>query len=73
MAVGPTHDSLDGQMQTVEPERERHRDAAQNFRFNVVERDLEADDGIGGHAASLRALFAAAQFQGSISSSLFRG
>ena len=41
-------------MQAVEPDIERHLDAAQNCGPNVVEGDLETGDGVGTHAASLR-------------------
>jgi hypothetical protein len=37
----------------------------------VIERDLEASDGIDGHAASLRRSISTAQFHGRSSSSLW--
>jgi hypothetical protein len=40
--VGPAHRRLDRKMQTVEPDRERHFDAADDERLDVIERDLEA-------------------------------
>ena len=52
-------------MQLVEPDSERHLDAAQDRGLDVVERDLEAGDGVGAHAASLRRSIAAAQRHGS--------
>ena len=56
MAVGPAHGRLDGQMQPVEPDFERHLDAAQDRGLDVVEGDLEAGDGVGAHAASFTTL-----------------
>ena len=37
MAVGPTHRGLNGQVEPVEPDAERHLDAAQDPRLDVVE------------------------------------
>ena len=71
MAVGPAHGRLDGQMQPVEPDVERHLDAAQDRGLDVVEGDLESGDGVGTHAATLRRSISAAQFQGRSSSSLW--
>jgi hypothetical protein len=62
MAVGPAHGGLNGQMQPVEPDIEWHINAAQNFGLDVVEGDLEASDGVGTHAASLRRSVSMAQF-----------
>jgi hypothetical protein len=70
MAVGPAHRGLDGQMQALERDIERHFDAAQDRWQNVIEGDLEAGDRVEGHAATLRPSFAVAQFQGRNSSSL---
>ena len=72
MAVGPAHRGLNGQVEPVEPDAERHLDAAQDRRLDVVEGDLEAGDRVGGHAASLRPSFAAAQLHGRSSPSLWR-
>jgi hypothetical protein len=63
--------ALDGQVQPVEPDVERHLDTAQNRGFHVVEGDLETGDGGGGHAATVCRSISAAQFQGSNSSSLW--
>src|SRR5262245_16234269 len=71
MAVGPAHGGLDGQVQPIEPDIEGNLDAAQNRGFDVIERDLEASDGVGCHAASLRRSISAAQFHGKSSSSLW--
>jgi hypothetical protein len=66
-------------MQPVEPDRERHLDAAQHHGLDVVERDLEAGDGVGGHAASLRRFVSAGatatlpQGQSALGHSLARG
>ena len=49
----------------VEPDVERHLDAAQDRGTNVVEGDLEPGDGVSAHAATLRCSIVAAQFQGS--------
>jgi hypothetical protein len=57
--------SSDRQVQLVEPDVERHLDAAQDRGTNVVEGDLEPGDGVSAHAATLRRSIAAAQFQGS--------
>ena len=58
-------------MQAIEPDVERHLDAAQDRRLDVVEGDLETGDGVGTHAATLRRSISAAQFHGSSSSSLW--
>ena len=58
-------------MKPVEPDVERHLDAAQDHGLDVVEGDLEAGDGVGTHAATLRCSIAAAQFHGRSSSSLW--
>ena len=71
MAVGPAHGGLDGQVQSVKPDVERHLDTAQDRGLDVVERDLEAGDGVGTHAATLRRSISAAQFHGRSSSSLW--
>jgi hypothetical protein len=71
MAVGPAHGRLDGQVQTIEPNVEWHRKAAQNRRLDVIESDLELGDGGGTHAATLRRSVSAAQFHGKRSSSLW--
>jgi hypothetical protein len=42
-----------GRRDAGETKGQRRFDAAQNLRLDVVERDFEADDGFGGHAASL--------------------
>ncbi len=60
VSIGPAHRGLDREMQTVEPDCERHLDPAQNGGLDVVEGDLEAGDGIGAHAATLRCSIAAA-------------
>ena len=49
-------------MQPVEPDVEWHINAAQNRGLDVVEGDLEASDGVGTHAASLRRSISMAQF-----------
>src|SRR5271155_1713817 len=71
VAVGPAHGRLDGQVQPVESDVERHLDAAQNRGLDVIEGDLEAGDGGGAHAATLRRSAPAAQFHGKRSSSLW--
>jgi hypothetical protein len=71
MAVGPAHGCLDGQMQPVEPDIEWHLDAAQDHGLDVVESDLEAGDGGGIHAATLRRFISADQFHGNSSASLW--
>lgn len=58
-------------MQTIEPDVERHLDAAQDHGLDVVEGDLEASDGGGTHAAILRRSISVAQFHGRSSSSLW--
>lgn len=65
MAVGAAERGLQGQMQAIEPYRQRRFNAAYNFWLDVVEGDLQADDDIGNHAASLRLSRSAAQRQGS--------
>src|SRR5262249_32314579 len=40
VAVGPTHRSLDRKVQTIEPQCQRHLDAAQNHGLDVVHSDL---------------------------------
>jgi hypothetical protein len=66
MGVGPAHGSLDGEVQAIEPDVERHLDPTQHLGLDVVERDLQMGDGCGGggHAARLRCSFSAAQCQG---------
>ena len=54
VGIGPTHRRLNHQMQAIEAYIERHLDAAQDRRLDVVEGDLETGDGIGTHAATLR-------------------
>src|SRR5258705_2829293 len=71
MAVGPAHGRLDGQVQPVESDVERHLDAAQDHGLDVVERDLELGDGGGTHAATLRPSISPAQFHGKNASSLW--
>src|SRR5215471_19064458 len=71
MAVGPAHGCLDGQMQPVKPDIEWHFDAAQDHGLDVVESDLEAGDGGGTHATTLRRSSSADQFHGKSSSSLW--
>src|SRR5215469_1246629 len=71
MAVGPAHGGLKGQMQPVEPDIERHFDAAQGHGLDVVESDLEAGDSGGTHAATLRRSSSADQFHRKSSSSLW--
>ena len=51
MAVGPAHRGLDGQMQPIEADVERHLDPAGDARLDIGKRDLEARDGA--HPASL--------------------
>ena len=53
MGVRPTHRSLDREMATVEPQCCRHFDAAQYNAFDIIERDVEASDCVGGHATAL--------------------
>src|SRR3954468_1797444 len=65
VAVGPSHRGLDDKMQTVEPDVEPHLDPAQRGGLDLVERDLEAGDGVEAHAARLRRWFSAAQRHGS--------
>src|SRR5215472_10030386 len=48
----------------VEPDIEWHFDAAQDHGLDVVESDLEAGDGGGTHAATLRRSSLADQFHG---------
>src|SRR6266542_597337 len=57
-------DRLHLAIQAVEPDCERHLDPAQNRGLDVVERNLEADDGGGTHAATLRRSLSAAQCHG---------
>ena len=71
MTVGPTHGRLHGQVQPVEADVERHLNAAQNRALDRVEGDLEAGDGDGTHAATLRISLSLAQFQGKSSLSLW--
>ena len=71
MAIGPAHGGLDGQVQPIEPDVERHLDAAQDRGLDAIEGDLEAGDGVGAHAATLRRSSAVAQFHGKSSSSLW--
>ena len=71
VGVGPAHGRLDREMQTVEPDIERHLEAAQNWGPDVVEGDLETGDGVGTHATSLRRSISAAQFDGKSSSGLW--
>ena len=56
MAIGPAHRRLDRQMQAIEPNVDRHLDAAQHRGLDVIERDLETGDGVGTHAASFTTL-----------------
>lgn len=60
----PSERRLQGQMEAVEFYRERDLDAAPNFWLHVVEGDSEANDGVCGHAASLRSSRVAAQRHG---------
>ena len=71
VAVGPADRRLQDQMQTIEPDVERHLDAAQDHGLDVVEGDLEASDSGGTHAAILRRSISVAQFHGRSSSSLW--
>src|SRR5207245_11242581 len=71
MAVGPAHGCLDGQVQPIESDVERHLDAAQDHRLDVVEGDLGVGAGGGTHAAILRRSISVAQFHGRSSSSLW--
>jgi hypothetical protein len=71
MTVGPTHRGLNGQVQPVEANIERHLDAAHNRGLDRIEGDLEAGDGGDAHAATLRRSVSAAQFHGNRSSSLW--
>jgi len=64
MTVRPAHRRLDREVQTVEPDVERHLDTAEDRGFYIIERDLEAGDGVGTHAASLRRSRSAAQCHG---------
>jgi hypothetical protein len=50
-------------MQLVKPDIERHFDAVQDRRLDVVERDLETGDGGGTHTATLRRSISAAPRQ----------
>ena len=50
MAVGPALGRLDGQVQPVESDVERHLDAAQYRGLDAVEGDLQSGDGGGTHA-----------------------
>ena len=61
MAVGPAHGGLDDQVKPIEPDVERHIDAAQDRGLDVVERDLELGDGGGTHAATLQRSISMAQ------------
>jgi len=65
MTVGPAHRGLDRQMQAIEPDGIRYLDTAQNHGRDVIEGDLEASDGVGNHAATLRPPLSAAQCHGS--------
>jgi hypothetical protein len=65
VADGPSHGCLDGQVQPVEPNVERDLDPAQDRGLDVVEGDLDAGDGLGNHAATLRRSLSAAQFHSS--------
>src|SRR5689334_5225933 len=71
MAVGPSHGGLDGQVQPVEPDIERHFEAPQHHGLDVVESDLETGDAGSAHAATLRRSISAAQFHGKSWSSLW--
>jgi hypothetical protein len=51
-------------MQSVEPDIEWHLDPAQHRGRHIIERDLEAGDGVGTHAARLRRSRSAAQRHG---------
>src|SRR6185436_15671786 len=46
VTVGPAHRGLDHEMQTIEPEIERHLDPTQHRGLDLVEGDLEAGNGI---------------------------
>jgi hypothetical protein len=61
VAIGPAHCGLDRQVQTIEPNVEWHLDAAQNRGLDVIEGDLDAGDGMGAHAATLRRSISLAQ------------
>ena len=71
MTVGPTQGGLHGQVQPVEPNIERHLDAASNRGLDSIEGDLETGDGVGTHAANLRRSLSLAQFHGKSSLSLW--
>jgi hypothetical protein len=71
MTVGPTPARLDGQVQPVEPDIERRLDAAKNRGLDSIEGDLETDDRVGTHAATLRRSLSLAQFHGKSSLSLW--
>jgi hypothetical protein len=61
---GPADGRLQGQVQSVETDVERHLDAAQNRGRDSIESDFEAGDGGGAHAATLWRSVSAAQFHG---------
>src|SRR5260370_28382163 len=64
MTVRPAHRRLDREVQTVEPDVERHLDTAEDRGFYIIERDLEVGDGVGTHAARLRRSLSSAQCHG---------
>jgi hypothetical protein len=65
VAIGPAHRRLDCKMQMIEPDRERHFEAAHHDKLDVVECDFETGDGGSIHAASLRRSCSGAQCHGS--------
>ena len=73
VTVGPAEGSLQNLVQAVEADRQWYFDPAQDLWLDVVERDLETCDAIGGHAASLRRAASDAQFQGKSSSRRLAG
>lgn len=64
MRVGPAHRRLDEEMQAIKPYIERRLDTADDRGLHVVEGDLQAGDGGGAHAASLRCSLSRAQRHG---------
>ena len=72
MLVVPAHRGLDDAMQFLEAGHGWQLDSPPDWRFGVVEHDLQADDGVGrAHAGNLSAL--AFQFQGNNSPIRFAG
>jgi hypothetical protein len=57
-------------MQAIEAYIERHLDAAQDCRLDIVEGYLETGDGFGIHAATLRRSISAAQCHGNSAAKL---